>query len=523
VRLGWRFVDIDDEIVRVCGKTIADIFALDGEERFRELESEVLGKVCREKGVVVSTGGGAIVNDSNRELMLNSGVVVCLEATPSTIYGRLLRDAEESGEQEVRPLLTVPDPQGRIEQLKASRQAFYAMADWTVHTDNLTIAEAAEEVIRGWRYVGGAESAAGDAACVVTTATESYPVFIGWGLLDQLGKRIQEAGLRGRAFIVSDDGVFPHYGESVKSILKKGRFTADSKVVPRGERSKSFDTAVGIYDWLVAGRAARGDCIVALGGGMVGDLAGFVASTFLRGMPLVQVPTSLIGMVDSAIGGKVGVDHPEGKNLIGSFYQPRLVLADVETLKSLPRRELVSGWAEVIKHAMIRDPQLLGLLEERSRELQNLDERITPEVVARSVAVKAEIVSVDEREQGIRTILNYGHTIAHGLETATGYGRFLHGEAVAVGMMGAAEISRRLGMLSGDVVERQRALLEGFGLPAGCSGIDIDGVMRAMELDKKVREAKVRWVLLADIGQAVISDDVPRDVVVNVIEELLLS
>ena len=334
---------------------------------------------------------------------------------------------------------------------------------------------------------------------------------------------MRNAGLQGRAYIVSDDQVFPLYGDRVKEVLGEAGFTVGSMVVPNGERSKSFEAAVSLYDLLVEHRAERSDCIVALGGGVVGDLAGFVASTFLRGLPLVQVPTSLVGMVDAAIGGKVAVNHPEGKNLIGTFYQPRLVLADIQTLTTLPRRELLSGWAEVIKHAMIRDPRLLELLEERPQELLDLKEDITADVVALSAAIKAKIVSEDEKERGVRIILNYGHTVAHGLEAATGYERFLHGEAVAIGMVGAAMISQHLGLLPQAVVQRQGELLRRFDLPTGCSGVDIGKVLQAMELDKKVRGERVRWVLLTDIGQPVIRDDVPNEVVESVIRELLQS
>ncbi len=540
--LGWGFVDIDEEIVKLCGKPVAEIFARDGEARFRDLEREVLERACREKEVVISTGGGAIMDAANRELMMNSGVVVCLEAKPATIYQRLLEDTKDSADQEVRPLLAGSEPLKRIGWLKGFRQPYYALSDWTVHTDNLTVEQAADEVIRGWRYTGREKRGKVDlhsvpdaresdapyceqqgAACVVTTATESYPVFVGWGFLDQLGRRMRNAGLQGRAYIVSDDQVFPLYGDRVKEVLGEAGFTVGSMVVPNGERSKSFETAVSLYDLLVEHRAERSDCIVALGGGVVGDLAGFVASTFLRGLPLVQVPTSLVGMVDAAIGGKVAVNHPEGKNLIGAFYQPRLVLADIQTLTTLPRRELISGWAEVIKHAMIRDPRLLELLEEQSQELLDLKEDITADVVALSAAIKAKIVSEDEKERGVRIILNYGHTVAHGLESATGYERFLHGEAVAIGMVGAAMISQHLGLLPQAVVQRQGELLRRFDLPTGCSGVDIGKVLQAMELDKKVRGERVRWVLLADIGQPVIRDDVPNEVVESVIRELLQS
>jgi len=536
-KLGWKFIDIDEEIVRSYGKPIAEIFAQDGEEQFRELESKVLERVCQESNTVIATGGGAVMSAANRGMMMESGVVICLEAKPATVYRRLLKDAEDSTNHEPRPLLAGPEPLRRIEWLKGFRQPYYVLADWTVHTDNLTVEEVADQVILGWRYGRRGRAALPTlpdaresdapyceqkgAACVVTTATESYPVFVGWGFLEELGRRMRNAGLWGTVHIVSDEGVFPLYGARVTKILEEAGFAVDSLVVPQGERSKSFETAVKIYDWLVDCRAERGDNIVALGGGVVGDLAGFVAATFARGLPLVQVPTSLIGMVDSSIGGKVAVNHPQGKNLIGAFYQPRVVIADTQVLTTLPRRELVSGWAEVIKHAMIRDPRLLELLEERAEGLLALERAVTSDVVTRSAAIKAKIVSEDEKEQGIRIILNYGHTIAHGLEAATDYKRFLHGEAVAIGMMGAAMISREMGFLFQEVVDRQKALLERFGLPTTFSGVDIERLLQATELDKKVRGKRVRWVLLRGIGQPVVRDDVHREVAVSAIKKLL--
>jgi 3-dehydroquinate synthase len=517
-RLGWDFVDTDDEIVALAGKGIPDIFAQDGEERFRELERQALERACARENVVIVTGGGAIVAAENRELMQRTGVVLCLEAQPETIYRRLLADAEKGV---IRPLLAAAEPEQHIRQLKSSRQQYYALADWTVHTDNLTIAEVCHEVLRGWGYGRRRKVLAAEPACTVVTAAESYPIFIGWGLLPELGEKMHDAGLFGTAYVISDDQVYSLYGAQVMSVLKGSGFAVGHLVVLQGERSKSLEVAEVLYDWLVAHRAERGHIIVALGGGMVGDLAGFVAATFLRGMPLVHVPTSLAAMVDSSIGGKVAVNHPEAKNLIGAFYQPRLVLSDIHTLSTMPRRELLSGWAEAIKHAIIMSPELLELLEAHHEELLNLEPRLTAEAITRSAAIKAKVVSEDEKERGLRTILNYGHTIAHGLEAATGYERLLHGEAVAIGMMGAAIISQRLGLLPETVVERQRALLQIFGLPTTCPGADMASILQAMELDKKVQRKAVRWVLLKGVGEAVVGENVPREIVTSVIAELL--
>ena len=526
-RLNWDFLDTDDEIVKQTGKPIAEIFRQDGEARFREMEREAIRKACRQGQTVIAIGGGAIVDPQNYELLARTGLIVCLEAKPETIYERLFREAACSPETEVRPLLATDNPLERIRELKASRQPYYANVDWAVHTDNLKIGQVAEEVIRGIRNLAEFASPSArrgidkDIACLVETATQSYPIFVGYGLLDELGEKMKQAALSGTAIIISDENVFSLYGSKVEGILKDAGFAVSSFVAPPGEETKNIDCAIKIYDFLVNHRVERDDIIIALGGGVVGDLAGFAAATFLRGIFWVQVPTSLVAMVDASIGGKVGVNHPEGKNIIGSFYQPNLVLADCQTLITLPQRELTSAWAEVIKHGLILDKEFFAFLESNVDGLAKLEPETLTRAIARSAAIKAQVVSQDEKErEGKRTILNYGHTMAHGLEAATQYKRFLHGEAVAIGMTGAAKLSQRLGLLSSDAVERQRALLQKFGLPTGFSGLDLTEVTRAMELDKKVKEKAIRWVLLQDIGKVVIRADVPQRDVLAVLQEL---
>jgi len=527
-QLNWSFIDIDDEIGKLSGKTIPEIFEQDGEEKFREWECQALRRACQKERVVIATGGGAVLDTENQELLLKTSVIVCLEARAETIYQRLLDDTLYSSDPVVRPLLAGDNPLVRIKQLKASRQPHYAIADWTVHTDNLSFEETAQEVVRGWRYVNrhreaGKRPAEDNIACMVETATESYPVFVGWGLLDKVGEKMKQAGLTGVANIVSDEIVFSVYGAQVAEALERDGFAVNRCVVPPGEATKSIEQAVKIYDFLIEHRVERNDVIVALGGGMVGDLAGFVAATYLRGLSWVQVPTSLVGMADASIGGKVAIDHPRGKNLIGAFYQPRLVLADIQTLTTMPQRELNSGWAEVIKHGLILDAEFFEFFEANVDSLLKLKPDITVKVVSRSAGIKAQVVAEDEREAGKRIILNYGHTIAHGLEVATKYESLLHGEAVAIGMMGAAKLSHRLGLLSSDKLERQRALLQKLHLPTDCSGLNSADVLAAMELDKKVKSKAIRWVLLEDIGKVVIRSDVPVKDVLEVLQELITS
>jgi len=541
-RLSWDFIDTDEEIVRLAGRSIADVFQQEGEGRFREMEGQVIEKACRQERTVIAAGGGAIVDPVNYKLLAGRGLIFCLEASPETIYQRLFQQTTYGCEPEIRPLLAEDSPLERIRQLKADRQRYYASVDWTVHTDKLSIDQVAEEVIRGWgllrcahhphlnplpsreRKLGSQLKAGKDIACQVNTATQSYPIFVGYGLLDSLGEKIKDSGLSGVITIISDETVFSIYGTKMAKYLKQAGFTVNSFAVPPGEETKSVDSAVKIYDFLVEHRVERNDIIIALGGGVVGDLAGFVAATFLRGMPWIQVPTSLMAMVDASIGGKVGVNHPQGKNLIGAFYQPRFVLADVQTLSTLPQRELTSGWAEVVKYGLILDKAFFEFLEANADKFLKLEPDVVSQAIARSAAIKAQIVSQDEKERGIRTILNYGHTIAHGIEAATQYRRLLHGEAVAIGMMGAARLSQKLGLLSPEAVGRQQSLLHRFGLPSKyhCErGESISAVTGAMEMDKKIRAKAIRWVLLEDIGRAAIRSDVSPQYVLSVLRELL--
>ena len=528
--LGWLSVDTDDRIARDAGKPIAAIFQDDGEPAFRERERALLREAADGDRQVVATGGGAFVDPDNAGLMLRAGVVVCLEARPETILQRLQGGAGGSSSSAIRPLLEGPDPLERIRALKAERQAAYAHSQWTVHTDGLSIEQVTREVVRGWRVVSGqgtdddartSFSRDPDLAATVQASSGSYPVLVGWGLLPRLGELLSAGGISSPVYLITDDRVFESHGRVAQVALHQGGIAADTFILPAGEQSKSLDMAQRLYEWLSERRAQRGHTLVAMGGGVVGDLTGFVAATYNRGMGFVQVPTSLAAMVDASVGGKTAVNLPSGKNLVGAFHQPRLVVADVAALRTLPKRETMEGWAEAIKHGLILDSALFDDFERHTDALLALEPETTTDVIRRSVAIKARVVSEDERETtGYRTRLNYGHTIGHALEAATEYGRLLHGEAVAVGMMGAARIGEHLGLTPPEAVERQEALLRRFDLPLRCPEVDLERVSDAMALDKKAVGKALRWVLLESVGRAVVRGDVQDTLVQDVLRDL---
>ena len=510
--LDWEFIDTDDEIVRSAGAEIDAIFAGRGEAGFRDLEHSALAGAAGGARRVVSTGGGIVTQERNLRLMRETGLVVCLDARVETIQARLAADAGGA----VRPMID-PGHLGKAPvSLKAERQPLYAMADWTVHTDRLSPEQAAAEVLRALEQLGG--RAAGpdgeeDLAAVVRTSAGSYPVWVGWDRIGSVGEIAARIVGPDTAYVIADEGSARHARRAQASLERAG-ITAHMLTFPMGEAHKTLRTVELIYRWLATRRAERGHLVCSVGGGVVGDLAGYVAATYLRGMPFAQVPTTLLSMVDASVGGKTGVDLPQGKNLVGAFHQPRFVLSDVATLRTLPERIRTEGWAEVIKHALAFDEELLCDMEERAAALRSLERGPSTDVIRRSVAIKAEVVSRDEGETlGARILLNYGHTLGHALEALTGYGRFLHGEAVSVGMMAAGRMATGLGMLSESGLERQRRALESFGLPTAAPGADPAALRGRTLSDKKVRGGRVRWVLLEDIGRAVVRTDVPDPVV----------
>ena len=343
----------------------------------------------------------------------------------------------------------------------------------------------------------------------VELGERSYDIVIGAGLLGRVAEFLQPLGLGKRGVVITDSNVEPLYAGPLRAALNNSGFETRVVSVPAGEASKSLRQASRLLRKMPSFRLDRHSFVIALGGGVVGDLAGFVAATYLRGLPFIQVPTSLLAQVDSSVGGKVGVNLPQGKNLVGAFHQPRLVVADTDTLASLPPRELRAGFAEVIKHGAIRDAEFSSWLEREREHVMKLEGGAIAHAVRRSCEIKAEIVSADERESGVRAILNFGHTIGHAMEALSDYVGLLHGEAIAMGMACAGRLSVKRAGLSAAEAERLWALIEASGLPTRLGErFNLDALYNAMRLDKKARGGKLRFVLLKRLGEAVVSDDV---------------
>ena len=334
----------------------------------------------------------------------------------------------------------------------------------------------------------------------------AYPIHIGSGLI-QNADLILPHLKRKQVAVVTNTTVAPLYLEKLAKPLRDTGVSVIEIILPDGEAYKISETLNLIYDALLKNRCERSTTLIALGGGVIGDLTGYAAATYLRGVPFIQIPTTLLSQVDSSVGGKTGINHPLGKNMIGAFYQPKLVLADTDTLQTLPRRELSAGVAEVIKYGLIRDADFFDWLEANISKLMALDEAVTTYAIYRSCLNKAEVVAADEHETGERALLNLGHTFGHAIENAMGYGVWLHGEAVAAGTMLAADLSRRMGWLNDAEIQRMYALLTSARLPLRAPNLGVEKYLNLMQSDKKVADGKIRLVLQQGIGKAVITSD----------------
>ncbi|HVO31860.1 MAG TPA: 3-dehydroquinate synthase [bacterium] len=494
-KLKWEFMDLDATIEKNEGKPVAEIFRDSGEPAFRRLEAAAVARAAKGSAPsVIATGGGAVLSPENVKAMRRSGRVVWLRASPHELSRRLAASAA------ARPLLseaTSPrERELRLGTLLKMREARYrGAADVVLDTGRLSLPQAAE------RVAALARSKGADERVVVRTPNGRYDVRIGDGLLARAGSIVRSAVGGAKAFLVTDTNVAPLFADSLEASLEAAGYSVARLVLPAGERHKSLAGAQKIWRFLFANGVDRKSPVVCLGGGVVGDLAGFAAATALRGVPVVQIPTTLVSQVDSSVGGKTAIDVAEGKNLVGAFHWPSSVIVDVALLSTLPRRELVSGIGEVVKYGAIADAALFALLERSGAALLD-DPRALATVVRRCIEIKASVVARDPRETGYRGILNFGHTVGHAFEAASGL-RMRHGEAVAAGMAVEADLAVSLGRCAARDRDRLVSLLEAFGLPT-------DGprreAVRFLRADKKRAGESVRMPVLLRAGRVSLQD-----------------
>lgn len=345
----------------------------------------------------------------------------------------------------------------------------------------------------------------------------SYDILIGSGIRKRTGEFLNAVFKPSRVVIVTHPSINDLYGEEVtKSFIEQG-WATDTIEVPEGESSKNLGQAEKLYDRLLELNCDRKSVLVALGGGVIGDLVGFVAATYQRGIPFIQMPTTLLSQVDSSVGGKTAVNHPKGKNMIGAFYQPRLVVVDLETLRTLPQKEYRAGLAEIVKYGVIADARLFEFLETNYKKILNLDFECLSYIIETSCAIKARVVEKDERESHYRMVLNFGHTFGHAIESLTNYSQFIHGEAVSIGMVRAAQLSHSMGKCSEEVPKNLKALLEKLGLPVDMPGLDATSVIGSLYHDKKTMDHKIRFILVNEIGLIEIADQVSEEEILKVL------
>ncbi len=491
--LGYVALDTDADIVKRIGMPIAEFFSRFGEPAFRAIEAQAVADVCRKSRVVIATGGGAVLSPANWAAWRPGSLIVGLTARPATLVARVRHQAEQVGDLADRPLLA-GDAEARMRSMLASRGHLYELADVIVDTDGVDAREVCEKVLASMR--SGVERAMIPSFSLATSGERS-DIYVGGGVAEHAGEIASRRWPKARrAWLITDDNVSQFWGEWLVANLSESGIDVKMLPVAAGENSKDLSVVERLCVELTSGGVTRRDLVVALGGGVVGDLAGFVASICLRGLPLMQVPTSLLAMVDSSVGGKTGVNLPAGKNLVGAFYQPGVVLIDPLLLDTLPEDEYRSGMAEIIKHALIQPATPFGgrdLVSLLSRTALNpLPRGVVADVLDRNVAIKHSVVQADERESGLRMILNFGHTAGHAIE-ADGY-RYRHGEAVALGMLVASRIAQRLDRVGEEYTARVESLIDRAGLPTRYVG-SADAVLGRLSHDKKNIDGSLHWIV----------------------------
>ncbi|MCX8032797.1 MAG: 3-dehydroquinate synthase [Thermoleophilia bacterium] len=505
--LGWRFVDLDTEFERRHPEGIARFFAEKGEAAFRAEEWRLLRTILEDacfanreesegEGLVLSLGGGTLEIQEAAEALEQCATVFYLKISPETAWRRV--------QGSDRPL--AQDQAVFLDRFFRRQELYEDAADWVIPADNRSVGEIVEDIL--WVVKDARASTAGSwGRFVVLTQRRSRIMGAAGALLatPQLAKPFTAQGQR--IFLITDENVFWAWGSRLLSCLGQQSRVA-TLIVAQGEQSKSVRTLASCWEWLAEQGARRDDLVVALGGGVVGDLAGFAAATYQRGVPLWQIPTTLLAQVDSSVGGKTAVNLPAGKNLVGAFYQPDLVVIDPVTLDTLPTHVYRAGLAEVVKYALLKSWSFFSFLERNASQILAREPYVLARLVKRCVLCKAEIVEQDETEMGPRAVLNLGHTVAHALEKVVGYGKLSHGEAVSLGLVAALVVSEKLLGLDPEVRMRTTCLLETFGLPVSWEISNIDAITAATAYDKKARARSAGYVGLQQVGQPVIGLDV---------------
>jgi len=508
-RLQLPFYDLDRQIEQATGQTIANLFAQQGEQAFRELECKMLTQTIFVPRSVIATGGGVVLNERNRRLMRHRGWVIYLRASPETLWQRLQHTTD-------RPLLRTESPYETLQAIAQQREPLYKEADWVIDTDALCPEEVADAIVRAFNPTPDAPLI----ISVLPSQPHEYPVQVAPGsatsALQAILLRIQPT----RVAMLTHPKL-RGYADPLHAGFTQNGVPAHLITLPSGERIKSLRVAERLYAQLLEAGCDRSSLLIVVGGGVLGDLGGFVAATYMRGIPYVQIPTTLLAQVDSSVGGKVAVDLPQGKNLVGAFHQPRTTLVDPETLRTLPLRHWRNGFAEMLKYGaalqvgLWRRLQTMlgqGVLGAR-RVRKDPDYWTLP--IARCISLKAQIVSDDERDlSGRRALLNFGHTVGHAIEAALGYRGWLHGEAIAAGMVAEAEIGRILGVTPPEVADELRETIAQAGLPTRLpAGVDADTLLAHMRHDKKRAGDSLSIVLLEGIGNARLVPNIPTEAI----------
>ena len=530
-KLDKRFFDADHEIEARTGASVALIFEIEGEAVFRQREAEVIRDLCAHDDIVLATGGGAVLDANSRHVLAQRGTVIYLRASVNSILQRTSHDKS-------RPLLQTADPRRRIEDLSRQREPYYQeIADIVIDTGRPNVSLLVQTICaqldalplkpsgNSMHSEASTSSeiiadAATDQSATVTMQVDlkerSYPIYIGTQLLDNVAL-MQQCLSAQRVAIVTNTVVAPLYLARLHATLAAAGKQVIDIILPDGEEEKNWAGLMRIFDSLLEHKCDRKTTLIALGGGVVGDMTGFAAASYMRGIAFIQIPTTLLAQVDSSVGGKTGINHPLGKNMIGAFYQPQAVLADIETLHTLPVRELSAGLAEVIKYGAVIDTTFFEWLEQNIAQLMAREATALVHAIQRCCEIKADVVRQDEREGGMRAILNFGHTFGHAIEAGMGYGAWLHGEAVGCGMVMAADLSCRMGFIDTHQRDRVTTLVTRAGLPTTPPDLGLSRWIELMQVDKKSEDGQIKFILMKPLGSACIMA-VPADLLASTID-----